>query len=204
MPWRPRRGSRLSRTLALDEGGWLTPRPGYVYTRWFKYDRDKLWLVYKQSVPPLSTTWCRAWTNEQSVCYRFIRRSLRRNEWYKMYKVVQIWPGLFVCKPVTVSPGHIWTLFLCVCIYIYIYICKVVQIWPGLFVCKQVTVCPGHIWTTLYILYVRLYTQSTCYKLWLLNNNTERADSAFQPWSPKYCIAATSKITCQTTLCCVE
>jgi hypothetical protein len=26
-----------------------------------------------------------------------------------IYKVVQIWPGLFVCKQVTVYPGHIWT-----------------------------------------------------------------------------------------------
>jgi hypothetical protein len=26
-----------------------------------------------------------------------------------MYKVVQIWPGLFVYKQVTVCPGHIWT-----------------------------------------------------------------------------------------------
>jgi hypothetical protein len=25
------------------------------------------------------------------------------------YKVVQIWPGLIVCKQVTVCPGHIWT-----------------------------------------------------------------------------------------------
>jgi hypothetical protein len=25
------------------------------------------------------------------------------------YKVVQIWPGQFVCKQVTVCPGHIWT-----------------------------------------------------------------------------------------------
>jgi hypothetical protein len=23
--------------------------------------------------------------------------------------VVQIWPGLFVCKQVTVCPGYIWT-----------------------------------------------------------------------------------------------
>jgi hypothetical protein len=28
---------------------------------------------------------------------------------HNMYKVVQIWPGLFVCKQVTVCPGHIWT-----------------------------------------------------------------------------------------------
>jgi hypothetical protein len=26
-----------------------------------------------------------------------------------MYKVVQVWPGLIVCKQVTVCPGHIWT-----------------------------------------------------------------------------------------------
>jgi hypothetical protein len=26
-----------------------------------------------------------------------------------VYKVVQIWPGRFVCKQVTVCPGHIWT-----------------------------------------------------------------------------------------------
>ena len=31
-----------------------TPHPAYfiiIYTRWFKYDREKLWLVYTQSVP---------------------------------------------------------------------------------------------------------------------------------------------------------
>jgi hypothetical protein len=28
------------------------------------------------------------------------------------YKVVQIWPGLFVCKEVPVCPGHIWTTLL--------------------------------------------------------------------------------------------
>jgi hypothetical protein len=27
----------------------------------------------------------------------------------KLYKMVQIWPGLTVCKQVTVCPGHIWT-----------------------------------------------------------------------------------------------
>ena len=29
--------------------------------------------------------------------------------YWKIYKVVQIWPGLIVCKLVTVCPGHIWT-----------------------------------------------------------------------------------------------
>ena len=28
---------------------------------------------------------------------------------HSLYKVVQIWPGRFVCKQVTVCPGHIWT-----------------------------------------------------------------------------------------------
>ena len=27
----------------------------------------------------------------------------------QFYKVVQIWPGMIVCKLVTVCPGHIWT-----------------------------------------------------------------------------------------------
>ena len=26
-----------------------------------------------------------------------------------MYKMVQIWPGLFVCKQAGYIPGHIWT-----------------------------------------------------------------------------------------------
>jgi hypothetical protein len=30
-------------------------------------------------------------------------------KWNSLYKVVQIWPGLIVCKLVTVCPGHIWT-----------------------------------------------------------------------------------------------
>jgi hypothetical protein len=33
------------------------------------------------------------------------------------YKVVQIWPGLIVCKQVTVCPGHIWTT-------LYMFYCK--------------------------------------------------------------------------------
>jgi len=34
----------------------------------------------------------------------------RISSWYHgMYKVVQIWPGLFVCKSGDISPGHIWT-----------------------------------------------------------------------------------------------
>jgi hypothetical protein len=32
-----------------------------------------------------------------------------RHHFSLMYKVVQIWPGLFLCKQVTVCPGHILT-----------------------------------------------------------------------------------------------
>jgi hypothetical protein len=39
-----------------------------------------------------------------------------------IYKVVQIWPGLFVCKQVTVCPGHIWTtLYFHFCVFILYY-----------------------------------------------------------------------------------
>jgi hypothetical protein len=40
-------------------------------------------------------------------------RAIKINCWHAKakYKVVQIWPGLFVCKQVTVCPGHIWTTF---------------------------------------------------------------------------------------------
>ena len=38
-----------------------------------------------------------------------ILRSIKHNNHVCNYKVVQIWPGLFVCKQVTVCPGHIWT-----------------------------------------------------------------------------------------------
>jgi hypothetical protein len=31
------------------------------------------------------------------------------DQYVSLYKVVQIWPGRFVCKQVTVCPGHIWT-----------------------------------------------------------------------------------------------
>jgi hypothetical protein len=32
-----------------------------------------------------------------------------RFPFWELYKVVQIWPGLILCKLVTVCPGHIWT-----------------------------------------------------------------------------------------------
>jgi hypothetical protein len=32
-----------------------------------------------------------------------------RRECFRIYKVVQIWPGLILCKQVTICPGHIWT-----------------------------------------------------------------------------------------------
>jgi hypothetical protein len=61
-----------------------------------------------------------------------------------MYMVVQIWPGLFVCKQVTVCPGHIWTTLCNVTssrvhetivavekwYYVYLFVC--VRAWAGL------------------------------------------------------------------------
>jgi hypothetical protein len=50
-----------------------------------------------------------------SLTYFFFTRSKEGNleqficKYEPMYKVVQIWPRLTVCKLVTVCPGHIWT-----------------------------------------------------------------------------------------------
>jgi hypothetical protein len=44
-------------------------------------------------------------------CFGLYRSNAAMQTWnpWLWYKVVQIWPGLFVCKQVTVCPGHIWT-----------------------------------------------------------------------------------------------
>jgi hypothetical protein len=53
------------------------------------------------------------------ICYLMIKVHTKQGLCIiYIYKVVQIWPGRFVCKQVTVCPGHIWTT-LCVCVYIY-------------------------------------------------------------------------------------
>ena len=53
---------------------------------------------------------------EAEIHYRFMSLSWARRiqstvsfSLLRIYKVVKIWPGLFVCKQVTVCPGHIWT-----------------------------------------------------------------------------------------------
>ena len=52
----------------------------------------------------------------------FIHMHTYVRTYMRTYKVVQIWPGLFVCKQVTVCPGHIWTtLYIRTFLYIYIY-----------------------------------------------------------------------------------
>ena len=41
--------------------------------------------------------------------------------YYDYYKLVQIWPGLFVCKSGDISPGHIWTTLYYYYYYYYYY-----------------------------------------------------------------------------------
>jgi hypothetical protein len=51
--------------------------------------------------------------------------SITREKQFKWwYKVVQIWPGLFVCKQVTVCPGHIWTTLYITRVYTFIRLCN--------------------------------------------------------------------------------
>ena len=83
-------------------------------------------------VCPRGTTWLPVDGVDEIWYLSFLRKSVEKmhlssksskNNWYStwtssahtkkyiifIYKVVQIWPGLFVCKQVTVCPGHIWT-----------------------------------------------------------------------------------------------
>ena len=46
---------------------------------------------------------------EFNVYKEYVSVQILQNIWLRIYKVVQIWPGRFVCKQVTVCPGHIWT-----------------------------------------------------------------------------------------------
>jgi hypothetical protein len=58
------------------------------------------WPRIKPSTSHIKDSWSATkYTPTQCFC-------LTHTHWYK---VVQIWPGLFVCKQVTVCPGHIWT-----------------------------------------------------------------------------------------------
>jgi hypothetical protein len=85
--------------------------------------------MWKNAVSHCGSTW-QLWSikntehlDRNTTCYCFPHNflsssSIKRNVgiislywiWhFSMYKVVQIWLGLFVCKQVTVCPGHIWT-----------------------------------------------------------------------------------------------
>jgi hypothetical protein len=48
-------------------------------------------------------------SKQAAVDSRLFLRQLLPSYSATNYKVVQIWPRLFVCKQVTVCPGHIWT-----------------------------------------------------------------------------------------------
>ena len=103
-------------------GEWLTPRPDRFTpgkeTRYLFYMRlggPQGWServrnissppgFNRRTVQPVAsryTDWAIPAHREQT--------ELPRNQNSVLYKVVQIWPGLIVCKQVTVCPGHIWT-----------------------------------------------------------------------------------------------
>jgi hypothetical protein len=98
---------------------------------------------------------CEGWLGWLTRSYKFPSNTNTR--WFKYNR------DRFVCKQVTVCPGHIWTtlyftMFNNVCDMLRSYfdclqalIYKVVQIWPGQTVTCLHTNSPGHIWTTLYI-----------------------------------------------------
>jgi hypothetical protein len=134
--YRPWRALRENRGIALlfcvnlgtfDGRGWSTSRPGRLYPR-----KDPVPIVQEAgwASKPVSIdaenifpTGIRSpdLPASSELLYR-----LRHPGCY-IYKVVQIWPRRFVCKQVTVCPGHIWTTLYntptrIIYIYIYIYI----------------------------------------------------------------------------------
>jgi hypothetical protein len=70
-------------------------------------------LMFLMKCRKRSTNCCR-WCNG-SVCCKIYHIAVC---YWSKYKVVQIWPGQFVCKQVTVCPGHIWTTLYLVIIFI--------------------------------------------------------------------------------------
>jgi hypothetical protein len=70
-------------------------------------------------------------------CHHIFRiNEIKKYIYVHMYKVVQIWPGLFVCKQVTACPGHIWTT-LYVCMY-FMYVCTYIPMHICFCVCMHV------------------------------------------------------------------
>jgi hypothetical protein len=54
----------------MEYGRDLNPLFMNIYTRWFKYDRDKLWLVYTQSVPVIFEPPCTTRNKHGVVWYK--------------------------------------------------------------------------------------------------------------------------------------
>jgi hypothetical protein len=57
--------------------------------------------------------------NNIFIMYIAIYMYIHNQDIFIMYKVVQIWPGRFVCKQVAVCPAHIWTTFYIIYNYIH-------------------------------------------------------------------------------------
>jgi hypothetical protein len=75
-------GHDVSHSAPRVRMSWATPiHPPYAYMAWIWRTLYHLWYLFRM------------------LHYR----------WSHKYKVVQIWPGMTVCKQVTVCPGRIWT-----------------------------------------------------------------------------------------------
>jgi hypothetical protein len=148
-------------------------------TRWFKYDRDKLWLVYTQSVPVIFEPPCMLTLSWVKVCWRceivIVPRNLHNGVtnikitwWLRNYSatcaVLSLWGEITgeelhsVCyQNKNRTDKSLRVSFRTQSLYTHSSACpnpfskyKVVQIWPRQTVTCLHTISPGHIWTTLY------------------------------------------------------
>ena len=101
-----------------------------IYTRWFKYDRDKLWLVYTQIVPVIFEPPCsyavRTWVTEYYVvwflfcifcfCYVLITRFMFFIIRFT-FVLLSILCVLCFCTVLCIVSPYVYSRFFSICVY---------------------------------------------------------------------------------------
>jgi hypothetical protein len=101
---------------------WRFLHEGYASTRWFKYDRDKLWLVYTQIIPVIFEPPCKlsplgmANIFSEIECHKYICVGGAvggGGDWFVVCFVVHVFPATLAedgAAPTTTVPPASWAL----------------------------------------------------------------------------------------------
>jgi hypothetical protein len=100
-------------------GVWISTWLPFTLTQFYTYVTDSKYIHFRHAQNPTLAgpcETCKSGSVSMHVSTEIKNRKLcvpaindLSATGIEMYKVVQIWPGLFVCKQVTVCPGNIWT-----------------------------------------------------------------------------------------------